>query len=99
MGLLQGGLVTHFAEARAVDPDRGPAINVADDGKYLEWIAARSDRLHVFPIGIPLQARHLRTWRRLLHPRCPPVEILAVPDRSPAVLGASHDTGQQYTDD
>src|SRR2546422_8590472 len=81
--VLEGALGPELAEDFAGDPDRGPALHVADDGKHLERIAARPDRLCIFTLRVPLQSRHLRTWLRLSHPRGPAVEIPAVPEWSP----------------
>src|SRR6185295_453191 len=78
--VLESAAGTELAEDFTRDSDRGPAIDVAGDGKHLERIAARPDRLGVFPIRVPLQPRHLRTGFRRSHPCCPAVEIRAVPE-------------------
>src|SRR5438094_8080424 len=93
--VLEGAFGTELAEDFARDPDRGPAIDVADDGEHLERVAAGSDRLRIFPVRVALQSRDIRTWRRLLHPCRPTVEIGPVPERSPAGLRAHADDAQQ----
>src|SRR5438445_8946860 len=99
MVVLEGALAPQLAEHLSGDPDRGPAIDVADDGKDLERVATGSDRLRVFPVRVALQPRDVRTWCRLLHPSCPAVEIGPIPERRPTGLGAYSDDAQQQTDE
>src|SRR2546427_965931 len=97
--VLEGAFGPELAEDLAGDPDRGPAVDVADDGKDLDWVATRSDRLRVFPVRVALQPRDVGTWCGLLHPRRPAVEIGAVPQGSPAGLGAHPDDAQHHADE
>src|SRR5947207_2735264 len=61
--VVEGAFGTQLSEHFAGDPDRRPAIDVADDGEYFERITTGSDRLGVFPIRIAPESRNLRTWR------------------------------------
>src|SRR5262245_14796347 len=84
-------LAEHFAR----NLDRGAPIDIADHGEDLERVATGPDRFGVVRTRVLRQPSHVRTWLWPPHPRSPTVEILAVPERSPASLSMGRDGEQE----
>src|SRR5262249_16392692 len=79
-GLFRAKLTKRFAR----NPDRGPSVDILGNGEDMEGIAPRADWLQVFAAVVPFRPGDVRCRRRRLHPRRPPIEVLAVPERLPA---------------